>query len=223
MQAGQIFSRLGALRVIPVITIEDSKTALLLADALLDGGLPIAEITFRTPAAVQAIQIMANERPGLLIGAGTVLTSDDLQAAKAAGARFCVAPGLNPEMVKQAQDVNLPFIPGVATPSEIEQALSLGCTTLKFFPAEALGGIEMLNSLSGPYAHKGLKFIPTGGVTPSNMEDYLACMAVIAVGGTWIAKRQDVMQGKWQEIQDRCEEAVQIVGRIKCSTRLQRD
>jgi 2-dehydro-3-deoxyphosphogluconate aldolase / (4S)-4-hydroxy-2-oxoglutarate aldolase len=210
-----ILNRVAALGVVPVIAIEQVEAALPLADALLAGGLPVVEITFRTAAAAQVIQLLARERPGLLVGAGTVLTRDNLQAAKAAGARFAVAPGLNPDLVGQARDLGLPFVPGVATPSEIEQALSLGCPTLKFFPAEALGGLEMLSALAAPYGHTGVRFVPTGGVTPANLESYLACKAVAAVGGTWIAKKEDLAAGKWQEIQRRCEAAVTTVRRLR--------
>ena len=211
----ELYGQIGSLGVVPVIAIDDSKSALPLADALLGGRLPIIEVTFRTPAAAQVIQTLVRERPSLLVGAGTVLTRENLLAAKAAGARFGVAPGLNPEIVKLARDMDLPFIPGVATPSEIEQALFLGCAMLKFFPAEAMGGVAMLNTLAAPYGHTGVKFVPTGGVNPANLESYLSCKAVAAVGGTWIAKKEDLAAGHWQEIRRRCEAAVEIVRRLR--------
>jgi 2-dehydro-3-deoxyphosphogluconate aldolase / (4S)-4-hydroxy-2-oxoglutarate aldolase len=213
----KVYEQIAQLGVVPVIAVEDPKVALPLADALLAGGLPIVEITFRTAAAAQVIQTLVRERPKLLVGAGTVLTRENLQAAKAAGARFGVAPGLNPQIVNEARDMGLPFIPGVATPSEVEQALALGCTTLKFFPAEVLGGVAMLNALAGPYAHTGVKFMPTGGVNPANLESYLACKVVAAVGGTWLAKKDDLASGNWQEIQRRCEAAGEIVRRARVS------
>jgi 2-dehydro-3-deoxyphosphogluconate aldolase/(4S)-4-hydroxy-2-oxoglutarate aldolase len=215
----EIIEKIGRLGIVPVLAIEEVKAALPLADALLEGGLPIVEITFRTAAAAEVIRTLACERPALLVGAGTVLTRANLQAAKAAGARFCVAPGLNPDTAREARDMGLPFIPGVATPSEIEQALSLGCATLKFFPAEPMGGVEMLNALGAPYGHTGVKFVPTGGVTPANLESYLACKVVAAVGGTWLAKKEDLAAGNWPEIRRRCEAAVQTVSRVRAAAK----
>lgn len=210
-----VYQQVGALGIVPVITIDDVKAALPLADALLAGGLPIVEITFRTSAAAEAIRVMVRERPALLVGAGTILSEENLRAAHAAGARFAVAPGLNPEIVRRAGDLGLPFVPGVATPSEVEQALFLGCKTLKFFPAEALGGVAMLNALAGPYGHTGVKFVPTGGVSPANLDAYLACKVVAAVGGTWLAKKEDLAAGGWEDIRRRCQAAVESVRRAR--------
>jgi 2-dehydro-3-deoxyphosphogluconate aldolase/(4S)-4-hydroxy-2-oxoglutarate aldolase len=179
------------------------------------GGLPIIEVTFRTAVAAQVIQLLTRERPDLWVGAGTVLTRENLQAAQSAGARFAVAPGLNPNLVRQARDSGLPFVPGVATPSEIELALALECRLLKFFPAGPLGGVEMVNALSGPYRHTGVRFIPTGGVTPANLETYLACPTVAAVGGTWLAKPEDLAARRWDNIRQRCQTAVEIVRRLR--------
>jgi 2-dehydro-3-deoxyphosphogluconate aldolase/(4S)-4-hydroxy-2-oxoglutarate aldolase len=151
----------------------------------------------------------------MLVGAGTVLTGENLQAAVQAGARFAVAPGLNSTIVQLAQKLGIPFIPGVTTPSEIELAISLGCYTLKFFPAALLGGVEMLNALFAPYGHTGVRFIPTGGVTPASLESYLNCKAVAAVGGTWLAKKEDLATGNWEEIRRRCEAAVETVRRVR--------
>jgi 2-dehydro-3-deoxyphosphogluconate aldolase/(4S)-4-hydroxy-2-oxoglutarate aldolase len=215
MNNKEVYEIIGRLGIVPVIAIEDPKAALPLADAMLEGGLPIVEITFRTAAAAEVIRTLVRERPSLLVGAGTVLTRENLQSAKAAGARFGVAPGLNPDTVSQAREMGLPFIPGVATPSEIEQALALGCTTLKFFPAEALGGLEMVNALAAPYGHTGVKFVPTGGVSPANLETYLGCKVVAAVGGTWLAKKEDLAAGNWQEIRRRCEVGMQTVRRVR--------
>jgi 2-dehydro-3-deoxyphosphogluconate aldolase/(4S)-4-hydroxy-2-oxoglutarate aldolase len=210
-----VCERIGQLGVLPVIAIEDPKAALPLADALLAGGLPIIEITFRTAAAAQVIQTLVRERPGLLVGAGTVLTHENLRAAHTAGARFCLAPGLNRDIVKQAQEIGMPFIPGVVTPSEVERGLSLGCHTLKFFPAEAAGGLEMLTALGAPYGHTGVKFVPTGGITPGNLESYLSWKVVAAVGGTWLAKKEDLAAGNWDEIRRRCRAAVETVRRAR--------
>jgi 2-dehydro-3-deoxyphosphogluconate aldolase/(4S)-4-hydroxy-2-oxoglutarate aldolase len=177
----------------------------------LEGGLPLVEVTFRTAAAAEVISRIADNRPEILVGAGTVLTRENLQSAKACGAKFGVAPGLNPDIVTQAKAMDLPFVPGVATPSEVERALSLGCRVLKFFPSEALGGLEMLKAITAPYAHTGVRFVPTGGVTAANLEAYLSFKSVAAVGGTWIAKQDDIAAGKWSEIRARCQAAAAIV------------
>ncbi len=201
--------------VVPVIAIEKVEWALPLADALLAGGLNVIEITFRTAAAAEVIRRIVAERPQLIVGAGTVLTSANLQAAKSSGAAFAVAPGLNSAIVSEAQQLNLPFVPGVATPSDIEAGLALGCHLLKFFPAEALGGVPMLEALSAPYKHTGIRFIPTGGVSPANLESYLKLPTVAAVGGTWIAKNDDLAAGHWNDIRYRCARAVEIVSRVR--------
>lgn len=213
-----IFSRIAKLGIVPVVTIEKTEAAIPLADALLDGGLPVVEITFRTAAAAEVIRKIAKERPKLMAGAGTVLTTANLEAAKAAGAAFAVAPGLNPQIVKQAQSIGLPFVPGIATPSEIELGLSLGCKYLKFFPAEALGGVAMLETLSAPYKHTGLRFAPSGGVNPGNLQSYLNLETVAAVGGTWIAKKEDLANGKWDEIRTRCKTALEIVHKARAKS-----
>ena len=210
-----ILDRVAALGVVPVIAIEKVDLALPLADALLEGGLPLVEITFRTPAAAEVIRKLARERPQLVIGAGTVLSSANLQAAKASGAAFGVAPGLNPEIVKEAQQIGLPFMPGVATPSEIEQGLALGCKLLKFYPAEALGGVAMIEALAGPYKHTGVRFMPTGGVNPGNLESYLKQGMVAAVGGTWLARNEDLLAGKWNDIRQRCRAAMDLAAKAR--------
>ena len=197
-------AELQEIGIVPVVAIESVEAAIPLADALLEGGLPVVEITFRTAAAAAVIAKMAKERPQLLVGAGTVLTEANVEAAKKSGAAFAVAPGLNPQTVKHAQSVGLPFIPGIATPSDIEAGLSLGCKLLKFFPAESNGGVGMLEALSGPYKHTGLRFMPTGGVNPANVESYLKIETVVAVGGTWIAKKDDLANGNWAEVRSRC-------------------
>ena len=210
-----IIGTLSSLGVIPVIAFDAPEAALPLADALLAGGLPIAEITFRTRAAADVMRLLGRERPQLLVGAGTVLSRENLVAAKQAGARFAVAPGFHPAIVSEAAAIGLPFFPGVATPSEIEQTMAMGCTVLKFFPAEALGGVSFIQSVAAPYAHTGLRFIPTGGVGPANLEHYLALNIVIAVGGTWIARKEDIASGKWDMIAERCRAARDTVARVK--------
>jgi len=171
-------------KIVPVIAIDDVAHALPLADALIAGGLPVAEITFRSPVAAEVIRLMARERPQMIVGAGTVLSAETLDLAQASGAVFGVAPGLNPRVVAHAQAQGFPFMPGIATPSDIEAGLALECVCQKFFPAEALGGVKMLSALSAPYQHTGVRFMPTGGITAANVQDYLALKTVLAVGGT---------------------------------------
>lgn len=198
------------LGVVPVVAIEDAAQALPLADALIAGGLPVAEITFRTAAGAEVIEIIARERPEMLIGAGTVLTPEQAKRAKACGAQFAVAPGLNPDVVRAAFDEALPFFPGVMTPSNVETALSLGCRQLKFFPAGPAGGVPMLKALTAPYKHMGVKFMPTGGVTIDNLSEYLAVESVTAVGGTWIASTAAIRGGDWAGITERARAAADI-------------
>ena len=205
-----VFEYVTKLKVVPVIAMESQDAALLLADALIEGGLPIAEITFRTAAAAAVIRKMADERPGLLVGAGTILTLDNLKAAIDSGAKFGVAPGFNPKTVEAAQKMNFPFVPGVCTPSDVEAALSCGCKILKFFPAGAMGGLSMLKSLIAPYCHTGVQFMPTGGVSPANLGEYIATKGVIACGGTWLATKDDIAEGKWDTITARCREVTII-------------
>ena len=213
--SSEVLGQVAQIGVVPVIAIDSVQQALPLADALLDGGLPVVEVTFRTAAASEVIALLARERPKLLVGAGTVLTAENLKAAHDCGARFGVAPGLNPQVVRQAAEIGLPFVPGVATPSDIEAGLALGCRTLKFFPAGALGGVAMLKALAGPYAHTGVRFVPTGGVSADNLEDYIRTPVVAAVGGTWLAKRDDMVAGRWDEIRQRCQAAVETVARAR--------
>ena len=217
MSENNILNQVAGYGIVPVIAIDKVEAAIPLADALLQGGLPVVEITFRTAAAAEVIRKISKERPQLLVGAGTVLTTANLEAAKASGAAFAVAPGLNPQIVQQAQKIGLPFVPGVATPTDIEAALSLGCKILKFFPAEALGGVAMIEALSAPYKHTGLKFVPTGGVNTANLETYLKLDTVAAVGGTWLAKKEDLSAGKWNDIQNHCKAALEIVARARKS------
>ncbi len=199
-----IYEKIGMLKVVPVIAIDKAESALPLADALIKGGLPIAEITFRTDAAADVILKISKDRPAVVIGAGTILTVEHLRKAIDCGAKFGVAPGFNPEVVEEALKLNFPFSPGVMTPSDVEGALSMGVNVLKFFPAEAAGGTAMLKSLVAPYAHMGVKFIPTGGITPNNIDQYLNIPNVLAVGGTWIAKSGDIKEGNWEKIKNNC-------------------
>jgi len=209
------FDRVARHGIVPVIAVDKVEHALPLADALLEGGLPVIEITFRTAAAAEVMSKLRAERPALLVGAGTVLSTAHLETARACGAAFAVAPGLNPRIVRRAQEMGLPFIPGVATPSEIEAGLDLGCRLLKFFPAEASGGVAMLEALSSPFKHTGVRFMPSGGITTANLESYLKLDTVALVGGTWLAKKEDVASGKWDEIRARCRAALAIVASVR--------
>ncbi|MDZ7617589.1 MAG: bifunctional 4-hydroxy-2-oxoglutarate aldolase/2-dehydro-3-deoxy-phosphogluconate aldolase [Patescibacteria group bacterium] len=215
MKNHEVFQRIAQLGVVPVIAMDRVEDALPLADALIEGGLPIIEITFRTQAAAEVIKTISQNRPELLVGAGTVLTLENLEAARSCGATFAVAPGLNPRVVTKANELGFPFVPGVATPTDIEAALSLDCTTLKFFPSEAAGGVPMLKALSAPYKHMGIRFVPTGGVSVGNLESYLSLDTVAAVGGTWLATKDDIAAGRWSDIQDRCRAAVATVSRLR--------
>jgi 2-dehydro-3-deoxyphosphogluconate aldolase / (4S)-4-hydroxy-2-oxoglutarate aldolase len=189
--------------IIPVITIDRIADAMPVADALERGGLQLAEITFRSEVAAEVIKKITSAKPNFLVGAGTLLTPESVDAAKAAGARFGVAPGLNPRVVKHAMEIDFPFYPGVCTPTDVEAALELGCRTLKFFPAEASGGVKMLNALYGPYKHLGLRFIPTGGMKLESVPDYLPLPSVVAIGGTWIAPNDFINEQDWHEIEQR--------------------
>lgn len=215
MSQESVLERLSQYGVVPVIAIDSVDAALPLADALLEGGLPVAEITFRTAAAAAVISLLAKERPSLILGAGTVLTVENLNKAQECGAQFALAPGFNPAIVSAAQSLGLPFVPGVATPSDIEGAMAAGCTVLKFFPAGALGGPSMLNALSGPYAHTGVRFVPTGGVSADNLTTYLSLGVVAAVGGTWIAKKEDLEEGNWKAITERCKQVGALVAEAR--------
>ncbi|NLF32473.1 MAG: bifunctional 4-hydroxy-2-oxoglutarate aldolase/2-dehydro-3-deoxy-phosphogluconate aldolase [Planctomycetes bacterium] len=215
MTSESVLQRLAQVGVVPVIAIESADAAVGLADALIAGGLPVAEITFRTEAAAEVIRTLSRERPNLLVGAGTVLTVENLQRAKAAGAKFAVAPGFNPAVVRRAAELDLPFTPGVMTPSDVEGALACGCKALKFFPAGAAGGVPMLTAIAAPYRHTGVKFIPTGGIKPANLADYLACDAVLAVGGTWLATKEAIAAGDWKTIAANCREALAIAAKVR--------
>ena len=195
-----MLERIVRRRIVPVVVVDEVESAAPLAEALLAGGLDVMEITFRTPAAAAAIQRIAAGYPEILLGAGTLLDPGQVLRARDAGAVFGLAPGLNPRVVASAADCGMQFMPGVMSPSEVEQALDLGCKLLKFFPAAAAGGVAMLKALAGPYAHTGLRFIPTGGITPGNLCDYLRLPLVAAVGGSWMVDPALIAARRWDEI-----------------------
>jgi 2-dehydro-3-deoxyphosphogluconate aldolase/(4S)-4-hydroxy-2-oxoglutarate aldolase len=217
MEKKELFEALEKFGVVPVIAIESQELALPLADALIEGGLLVAEITFRTRAAGEVIRTLKRERPQLLLGAGTILSIENLVQAKEYGAEFGVAPGLNPDIVKKAQEIGLPFCPGVVTPTEIEKSLSLGMTVMKYFPAEASGGLNMIKAVSAPYGHLGVRFIPTGGVNLKNLADYLGFKPVLAVGGTWIATKEMISGKQWEAIKANARAATEVVSKIRSS------
>ncbi len=194
--------------VVPVVVLEDAKDAVRLAKALMDGGLPCAEVTFRTEAAEDAIRLMCKEYPDMLVGAGTVLTIDQVDRAVAAGARFIVSPGFDPEIVDYCLEKNIPVFPGCITPSEVAQAAKRGIEVVKFFPAEQAGGVAMIRSLAAPYT--GMKFMPTGGISAKNLRDYLECDKILCCGGSWMVKSDLIHQGEFDRIRDLTREAVEL-------------
>lgn len=204
-----ILRDLQKIAIVPVVVIEDEADAKWLGKALCEGGLPCAEITFRTKAAASAIRILSETYPHMLIGAGTVLTTEQVDCAVAAGAKFIVSPGLNPEVVKYCQAKGILMLPGCSHASEIEQALQLGLTAVKFFPAELLGGLAMIKALAAPYAD--ILFMPTGGINIENVKRYLAYDRILACGGSWIAPSDLIRSQKAAEIKSRCEQCVTLV------------
>lgn len=205
------FDKIAAIGVVPVIAIENVAHAEPLADALLEGGLGVAEITFRTAVAADVMARLRDTRPELLVGAGTVLSARAVSDAVDAGAVFGLSPGHDPAVLDAADAAGLPFAPGIMTPSEVSLATARGCRLMKFFPATAAGGPSMLKNISAPFAHLDPTFIPTGGVTLDTMADWLALPAVSAVGGTWIAKPEDMRNGDWKTIARRARAAVDRV------------
>ncbi|HAS6210004.1 TPA: bifunctional 4-hydroxy-2-oxoglutarate aldolase/2-dehydro-3-deoxy-phosphogluconate aldolase [Vibrio vulnificus] len=204
-----IKEQLKALKVIPVIAIDKAEDIIPLGKVLAENGLPAAEITFRSAAAAEAIRLLRETQPDMLIGAGTVLNREQAIAAKEAGATFIVSPGFNPNTVKACQEIGIDIVPGVNNPSTVEAALEMGLTTLKFFPAEASGGINMVKSLLAPYTD--IELMPTGGINPANIKDYLAIPRVLACGGTWMVNKKLIEEGNWEELARLTREAVALV------------
>ncbi len=202
----EVVKELSKIGIVPVIKIENPDDAKPLAKALIDGGLPCAEVTFRTACAKEAIAIIAKEYPEMIVGAGTVLTKAQVDDAIEAGAKFIVSPGFNPEIVKYCQSKGCPIVPGINNPSGIEAALELGLDTVKFFPAEQSGGLSMIKAMSAPYG--GVKFMPTGGVSPANVNDYLAFNKIVCCGGSWMVKPEMIAAGDFDGITKLVREAV---------------
>ena len=212
------FAVIAALGVVPVIAIEDARDAVALADALLEGGLKVAEITFRTAAAAQTLTALKEARPELLIGAGTVLDLDSLKAAVAAGARFGFAPGCDPEILELAKALGLPFSPGVMTPSELGGAICRAFGRRSSFPPGRRGP-RALEAIAAPFAHLGVRFVPTGGVSLETMEDWLKLKSVAAVGGTWIARTEDIRERRFADIAKKARAAVTRAAEIRTRTK----
>ncbi|SEP64140.1 bifunctional 4-hydroxy-2-oxoglutarate aldolase/2-dehydro-3-deoxy-phosphogluconate aldolase [Basfia succiniciproducens] len=194
----EIIEKLGALKIVPVIALDDAEDILPLAATLAENGLPVVEITFRSAAAEEAIRLLRQTNPDILIAAGTVLTPDQVVRAKNAGADCIVTPGFNPNIVRLCQELNIPITPGVNNPMAIEGALELGVSAVKFFPAEASGGVKMIKALLGPYQQ--LQIMPTGGINVNNIRDYLAIPNVVACGGSWFVEKSLIANKHWDEI-----------------------
>ena len=204
-----ILQQLSEIGIVPVIKIDDVEQAVPLAKALVAGGLPCAEVTFRTAQGEEAIRRIASQVPEVLVGAGTVLTIDQVDRAIAAGAKFIVSPGLNPKVVAYCVEKGYPITPGCSTPSDVEQAIELGLDVVKFFPAQQAGGVDYIKAMAGPYVN--MKFMPTGGVNAANLNDYLSFSKIIACGGSWMVKADLINAGKFDEITRLCKEAVRTM------------
>jgi len=208
-----VLDKIKEMGVMPVVAIESAADAPRLGQALSKGGLHCAEITFRTAAAPEAIRLMAAKCPDVLVGAGTVLTIDQAEKAVANGAKFIVTPGFDDAVVNWCITNEVPITPGVMTPTEINMALNKGLRVLKFFPAEAAGGLKTLKAIGGPYGD--VKFIPTGGISPDNLRDYLSLPSVVACGGSWLVKKQLIAEGKFDTITRLTQEAVAVVKEVR--------
>ena len=215
MLTQKIEEQIRASGIIAVIAIEDAADAVPMAQALWRGGIRAIELTLRTSAALDAIRAIREGVPDILLGAGTILTTEQVEAALAAGAQFGVAPGLNSRIVEHADTVGLPFAPGVMTPSDIERALELGCKTMKFFPSESAGGMKTLSTMAAPYKHLGIRFVPLGGLDEGNMASYLSSPLVAAIGGSWLAKTDRIAAKDWAGIEANAASAVKIATEAK--------
>lgn len=208
-----LIEQISATGIVPVVKIDCADDAVPLARALKNGGLNCAEITFRTDAAAESIKRITEAFPDMLVAAGTVLTTEQADAAMAAGAKFLVSPGLNPITVNYCKEKGYPILPGISNPSDIEMGLSLGLTYLKFFPAEAAGGVKMIKAMSAPYTM--VKFMPTGGIGLNNVADYFACKSVFACGGSWMVPADLIKEGKFDEIEKLTKDAAEMLKKIR--------
>lgn len=205
----EVLKQIGDYGIVPVVKIDDANDAIPLAKALVAGGLPVAEVTFRTEAAEEAINLITKNVPEMFVGAGTVLTTEQVDKAVKAGAKFIVSPGLNPKVVKYCVDNNIPVTPGCANPSDIEQAIELGLEVVKFFPAEAAGGLKMIKAMSAPYGN--IKFMPTGGINAKNINEYLSFSKILACGGSWMVSGELINNKEFDKITALTKEAVQTM------------
>ena len=209
--ASGIIARIEAARMMPILTLDRSESAIPLAKALLAAGLPVAEIAFRSDAAADAVRIMREQFPDMLVGAGTILSARQVETARRAGSQFIVTPGFNPEVVEASMAAGLPILPGINNPTGVEQAMGFGLEAVKFFPAEASGGVAFLRAMSGPYP--AMRFLPTGGIVPENLTSYLALPNVFACGGSWIAGPALVRTARFDDIERLAAEAVALTTR----------
>lgn len=199
--------------VVPVVVLEEAKDALPLAKALVEGGLPCAEVTFRTEAAEESIRLMSEKYPEMLVGAGTVLTTKQVDRAAAAGAKFIVSPGFDPEIVDYCLEKKIPVFPGCITPSEVAQVVKRGLEVVKFFPAEQAGGVAMIKAMAAPYTM--VKFMPTGGISAKNLKDYLSFGKILCCGGSWMVKGDMIRNGEFDKIRELTKEAVELAASIR--------
>ena len=209
----KVLEEIKKIGIVPVVVLDDAKDAEPLAKALCEGGLPCAEVTFRTEAAEESIRIISEKYPEMLVGAGTVLTTEQVDRAVAAGAKFIVSPGFNPKIVKYCIDRDIPVTPGTQTPSEMEQAIEMGLDVVKFFPAEPAGGLKMIKAVAAPYTM--LQFMPTGGINLNNVEEYLEYDRILACGGSWMVKGELVKNGEFDKIRELTAEARKLVDSIR--------
>ena len=209
----EIIKKFEDIKVVPVVVLNDSENAIPLAKALCDGGLPCAEVTFRTDAAEESIRLMHEAYPEMLIGAGTVLTTEQVDRAVAAGASLIVSPGFDPEIVDYCISKNIEVVPGIVTPSELAQAVKRGLTRVKFFPAEAAGGLKMIKAMCAAYTN--VRIMPTGGINAKNISEYLECDKIFCCGGSWMVKGDMIKAGEFDKIKDMTAEAVSLVKKIR--------
>ena len=209
----EVLMKIGQMGIVPVVVLNDVKNSVPLAQSLINGGLPCAEITFRTEAAQQSIAEISKNFPQMFVGAGTVLTTEQVDRAVDAGAKFIVSPGFNPKVVEYCIKKGYPVTPGIMTPTELEMALEFGLDVVKFFPAENAGGLKMIKAMAAPYTK--MKFMPTGGINPQNVREYLQCDKILACGGSWMVKGDLINSGNFAEIEKLTKEASQIVKEIR--------
>ena len=209
----EVLMKIGQTGIVPVVVLNEVKDAVPLAQALINGGLPCAEVTFRTDAAQQSIAEISKKFPQMFVGAGTVLTTEQVDRAVDAGAKFIVSPGFNPKVVEYCIKKGYPMTPGIMTPTELEMALGFGLDVVKFFPAENAGGLKMIKAMAAPYTK--MKFMPTGGINPQNVREYLQCDKILACGGSWMVKGELINSGNFAEIEKLTKEASQIVKEIR--------